>query len=327
MKLQFPFIQLPLSFDAEALAAEVAAVDEACWRPHPNALPGNSMLPLVAVDGDPANEAFSGRMEPTAHLRACPYLMQVIGSLSATIGRSRLMRLAGQAEVTRHVDQGYYWAERVRVHVPIVTQPTVRFECGDSAINMAPGECWIFDTWRQHRVVNQADAFRIHLVVDTVGSGDFWSLVTRGRPHSAAPGRDWRPERVDPRAGAAVELECEAYNVPLVMTPWELNTHFGLLFGDALPAPQLPLLRHHVQRFLREWRGLWAKYADSGRGLDRYRAALQAFVETVSGPGAEVQLANGPTWSSAMLTLVAMVAVRNDAATAPAAEYPLADRA
>ena len=31
------------------------------------------------------------------------------------------MRLAGQAEVARHADQGYYRAERVRVHVPIVT--------------------------------------------------------------------------------------------------------------------------------------------------------------------------------------------------------------
>ena len=102
-------------------------------------------------------------------------------------GRSRLMRLSGHAEVTRHVDQGYYWAERVRVHVPIVTQPTVRFECGDAAINMAAGECWIFDTWRSHRVLNDAVESRIHLVVDTVGGDAFWDMVAQGRMH-AGPG-------------------------------------------------------------------------------------------------------------------------------------------
>jgi hypothetical protein len=62
VKLQSPFIQLPLLFDADALAREVLAIDESWWRPHPQAFPGNSMLPLVAVDGAPANEDFAGPM-------------------------------------------------------------------------------------------------------------------------------------------------------------------------------------------------------------------------------------------------------------------------
>ena len=80
---------------------------------------------------------------------------------------------------------------------PIVTQPTVRFECGDAAINMAAGECWIFDTWRQHRVLNDAVESRIHLVVDTVGGAAFWDLVGRGRPHDA-PRPGWQPRQVAP---------------------------------------------------------------------------------------------------------------------------------
>ena len=35
VKLQFPFLQLPLLFDAEALAGEIAALGEGVWRPHP----------------------------------------------------------------------------------------------------------------------------------------------------------------------------------------------------------------------------------------------------------------------------------------------------
>jgi len=181
VKLHAPFIQLPLVFDAAVLAAEIAALGEGPWRPHPQGFPGNSMLPLLAVDGDPRNESFAGTMRPTPELLACPYLTQTIASLGATAGRSRLMRLSGHAEVTRHADQGYYWAERVRVHVPVVTQPTVRFECGGTTLNMAAGECWIFDTWRQHSVLNDAVQSRIHLVVDTVGGGRFWDLVGQGR--------------------------------------------------------------------------------------------------------------------------------------------------
>ena len=69
LKLQVPFIQLPLLFDAPVLAQEIEALGESVWKPHPQGFPGNSMLPLLAVDGDPDNEAFSGAMRPTPHLQ------------------------------------------------------------------------------------------------------------------------------------------------------------------------------------------------------------------------------------------------------------------
>ena len=327
MKLQVPFIQLPLGFDAGVLAAEVAAIDETDWQPHPNALPGNSMLPLVAVGGDAANESFSGAMLPTPQLRRCPYLMQALASLGATLGRTRLMRLAGQAEVSRHVDQGYYWAERVRVHVPIVTQPTVRFECGDAAIHMAAGECWIFDTWRQHRVVNDANEARIHLVADTMGGGEFWSLVGRGRPHGGpvAPPQ-WQARHVAPQPGMP-ELMCETVNVPVVMSPWEMNVHLGLLFGDAIPHPHLQHIHHRTQRFSQTWRGLWARYGEAVEGHPHYLQALGQFIEDVQGPSQGIELRNEVSWFSAMLTLVAKAAVRQDAPVAEGGEYGISDRA
>ena len=191
MKISHPFIQLPLFFDAPALAAEIAALGESVWMPHPQGFAGNSMLPLVASEGDPADESFAGQMMPTPHLQACPYLGRVIASLGTVVGRTRLMRLSGHAEVTRHADQGYYWADRVRVHVPITTQPTVRFECEDTHTNMAAGECWIFDTWRQHRVLNDDTRERIHLVVDTVGSEEFWALVQAGGGSQTGTLRRW----------------------------------------------------------------------------------------------------------------------------------------
>ncbi len=298
MKLQVPFIQLPLLFDAGALAAEVAAIGEDAWKPHPQGFPGNSMLPLLAVEGDPDDEAFSGAMRPTPWLAQCPGLSQVLASLQATIGRTRLMRLAGDSEVVRHADQGYYWVERVRVHVPLVTQPTVRFECGDAVVNMGAGECWIFDTWRQHRVLNDAREARIHLVVDTVGGAGFWDLVSRGRPHPGPAAAPFQPMRVDLQPGRADSFACEAVNVAAVMNPWELEQHLRFLFEESLPNPALGELQRSAARMLREWRGLWFAHGDRGGedARERYRAAFEGLLKRARQSGGQVTLRNGMPW-------------------------------
>ena len=70
----------------------------------------------------------------------------------------------------------------MRVHVPIVTQPTVRFLCGGEQVNMAAGEGWIFDTWSLHSVHNDATRARIHLVADTVGGRGMTALMEQGIP-------------------------------------------------------------------------------------------------------------------------------------------------
>src|SRR5829696_5401299 len=127
MKLDTEFIRLPLDFDVERMAEEVLAVPESDWRPHPQGNPGNSALPLIAVGGDPTDDATKGQMAMTPHLERCEYLQQVLASFGTVFGRSRLMRLDGNAEATLHVDTNYYWAERVRIHVPIVTSPAIEF--------------------------------------------------------------------------------------------------------------------------------------------------------------------------------------------------------
>lgn len=308
MKLPAPFIQLPLLFDAPALAAEIAALGETAWRPHPQGFAGNSMLPLVAVNGDAGNEAFAGAMAPTPELHRCPLMQQVLVSLQATVGRTRLMRLAGQAEVKRHVDQGYYWAERVRVHVPIVTQPTVRFECGDAVINMAAGECWIFDTWRQHRVLNDDAASRIHLVVDTVGGKGFWDLVAQGRGHAAAAS-DWQPACQPWAAPGELQIPCESRNVPAVMTPWELSAHLDFLFAETLPHANLPALHAHVERLLHEWRGLWARHGDELSARPQFRAAFDAFTTAAKPLSEGVHLLNETRWFDGVMLMLGRASV------------------
>ena len=107
MKLPVPFIQLPLQFDAERLAREVLVFGPEHWREHPEKYPGNLWLPLLSAGGEPARDTIAGPMRPTEYLRECPYLMQVLSRLGAVWGRTRLMKLTAQAEVTPHFDVHY----------------------------------------------------------------------------------------------------------------------------------------------------------------------------------------------------------------------------
>ena len=292
MKLQYPFMQLPVSFDAAALAAEVGAIEESAWRPHPQGYPGNDALTLVTTGGDPDSDAVGGPMRATPHLERCPYLQQVLSSIGATWGRTRLMRLSGQAEVTPHVDVNYYWRERVRVHVPIVTQPTVRFTCGDATINMRAGECWLFDTWRMHNVVNDHVLPRIHLVADTVGGIGFWQLVARARPHARVSG-DWQPAFVPHDQSSRPSLDFESENVPEVMTPWEMRAHVAFALSEAVPHRNAPPIQQRLLTFVRDWHGLWSACGASRDGWSRYRALLDTARRDLLALGAsEIVLTN-----------------------------------
>ena len=302
MKLDHPFLQLPVSFDAGVLAREIEALGPEVWRPHPQGFPGNDALTLISVDGDPASDAVHGPMRPTPHLLACPYLMQVMHSLGAVWGRSRLMRLAGQAEVTPHVDINYYWREHMRVHVPIVTQPTVRFVCDGHELNMAEGECWTFDTWRRHNVHNDDHRQRIHLVADTVGGPGFWELMREARPHDEAR-EGWAPRRIAPQDGR-VELMLESVNLPNVMSPWEVRTHVEFLLGEAERSDALDrFAREIVRPLLRDWQALWALHGDSGRGLDAYRARRDR-LRADAAPFDAIRLRNGVALVTALHAIV-----------------------
>jgi hypothetical protein len=266
MQLSAPFFKLPLRFDATRLAAEVAQFTEAEWRPHPQGHPGNSALPYIARHGNPLDDGVAGPMRPTPHLARCPYLMQAMGALDVTLGRSRLMRLDARAEATPHVDLSYYWQQRVRVHIPVITFPDVTFLCGDASTHMAAGDCWIFDTWRVHNVLNPANAQRIHLVIDTVGSASFWQRVEAG---GAAVDVPYQP-------GAAPSLRFESNNYPIVMAPAEMASLWSRWVADAraggTAAASLAPLEAAVEAVFGDWRAAWAEFGDRAEGFAHFAA-------------------------------------------------------
>src|SRR5882724_6956049 len=153
MHLPKPFFRLPRRFDVTRLCQEVAGMPSRAWAPHPNGIEGNSSVRLISAGGG-ENVLVDGDMRETVNIGQAPYIRQVLASFNVPWSRTRLLRLAPGATVPPHADINYHWFYRVRLHIPIVTRPEVRFRCDAASVHMAAGEAWVFDNWRLHSVVN-----------------------------------------------------------------------------------------------------------------------------------------------------------------------------
>jgi len=246
---------------------------------HPSRMSGNSALALVSVNGED-NDRFAGPMMETPHLQQCPYIRQIMGHFDEVIARSRLMQLAPGAEVSPHVDFNYHWYNRVRIHIPIVTQPEVTFYCGEDSVHMQPGECWIFDSWRRHRVTNQSSETRIHLVIDTAGSGKFWQRVRR---MEQLENKDVQTELVPFQIGQSTEIRTEKYNVSPVMAPGEMEAMIDELILDFSENRNnsndlIDRYTDILRSLAKDWRAIWLEYGWEYSALPKYEALLSQTV-------------------------------------------------
>lgn len=279
VKLPRPLTRLPVRFCAETLAAEAGALPADAWVPHPQKFEGNEYVPLVSPSGQITNE-FAGPMAITPYLERCRYMMEVMSALDCVWGRSRLMGLGPGQGVPEHIDINYYWRTHVRVHVPIITNPDVLFTCGGETVTMAPGECWVVDTFQSHEVHNRGSEQRIHLVLDTVGGERLWDAI-----EAAQDGSQDSP-LVAPGTAAATALRIEQSNYPTIMSPWEMRTHFEFVLGQAQDAPQLELIRKRLDRLVAGWTATWAELSDDPSAAPVYRsliASAQADLNAIGG--------------------------------------------
>ena len=282
MKLPNEFYRLPVRFDAQRLRDEVLQFKSSEWQQHPTGYAGNSAIRLITVGGG-ENDDVAGAMEVTANLRRCLYLQQVLAQFGVAWSRSRLMKLGPRSIVPEHSDVNYHWFHRVRIHIPIVTFPEVRFYCGQRAVHMAAGEAWIFDNWRRHRVENPTAHERIHLVADTTGNARFWDLVRRGqsdRFESAGPAGSTPLIAFQP--GQSVSLLTERHNTPIIMPPSEVESLLLDLRNDLALHEDTPdawrsatEFQSLLDSFCQDWRQLWSLFAGDIEGWPHYRALCE----------------------------------------------------
>jgi len=286
MELKRPLVRLPIRFDAEALEREVRALPESAWVPHPTGYVGNEAVRLITPEGKLTDD-LGGEMAPTEQLLACPYVTEVMAAIGAVWGRSRLMGLGAGADVPPHIDSHYYWRTHWRIHIPVITNPGVTFTCGGETVHMAAGECWVFDSFKAHKVHNGGSEQRVHLVLDTVGGGRLRDLIEAGERGGA------ETELVKPGTVSTASLAFERVNSPRVMSPWEIRAHLGFLVQHAMPHPLLAPVLKRLDDFAADWAAVWAQFEAEEAGWPDYLRLLNGLkADLMTIGGAPVQLRN-----------------------------------
>lgn len=323
MDFKKPLLQLPVRFCADSLAAEVEALPSSAWVPHPQGFVGNEAVPLVSPHGQ-LTDSIKGPMAATEHLRRCPYIMALMAELDAVWGRSRLMGLAPHSEVPSHIDIHYYWRTHIRIHIPVITNPAVRFTCGPDSVHMAPGECWIFDSFQLHNVQNEGDERRIHLVIDTVGGRKLWQLIEAAEHGAAPPATPWIPQ-----AGAehSPSLAFETINIPDVMSSWELRCHLDYLLEHTSPHPMLEPVTSRLERFAATWGAAWFRFGSSDEGRPTYRGLIDEVRRDLAAmPVPNLNLTNGAPLYRGLEAIIFSRAVNTDRTEWPDAAPKTRDR-
>ena len=292
MRLSSEFIKLPFLFDIERLQQEVNAFLAHEWQPHPNLIPGNYSIPLISADGG-LNDNMSGQMLVTEKLRKSPYLQQVIASFNEVFGRSRLMRLDSTYQVPEHCDMHYHWFDRVRIHIPIITNEKVRFHCADKSVHMAAGEAWLFDSWKMHKVINESQLSRVHLVIDTCGSSKFWEMVKNSAHYPFTDPPSIKTKSIIYKEGYQPTIRTEKYNAPRIISPGEINYLVQDLIDDVKlnktnnSLAQQEFLKR-VDAFRKDWLTIWSQYGNELEGIPHF----QKIIIKASVPNESVRLSS-----------------------------------
>lgn len=83
------------------------------------------------------------------------------------LGRVVLTRLGPGKVIYPHADTvGEYSKFYTRLHVPIKSDESVIFTCGEETTSMYPGELYWFDHSRVHSIANRGADDRINLIID-----------------------------------------------------------------------------------------------------------------------------------------------------------------
>jgi hypothetical protein len=102
---------------------------------------------------------------PQIYLLMKPVLKQIN---SKKLGRILIVNLKAGGKITEHSDEGKYADYYERFHIPLTSKEGNLFWCGDECIHMEVGNVWWFNHKKLHKLENNSNESRIHLIFDAV---------------------------------------------------------------------------------------------------------------------------------------------------------------
>ncbi len=171
--------------DMEPLAAAILAADESVWDEYKERQKSyevheqtrSIVLLFAEVSSWPACDVTQEAGWPRFSGLAVPLMHQIIGNWyppGGTIIRAMAARLFAGGRIIPHRDAHPSFAAGHRIHVPISTNPRVRFMIDGRPCPMEIGQAYEINNQKVHSVMNKGETDRINFIFDYVppkGSG------------------------------------------------------------------------------------------------------------------------------------------------------------
>jgi quercetin dioxygenase-like cupin family protein len=184
-------LQLGLKFDPSRLRDDLAKIADDDWIDHFNTRdyegawsgvalrgPANAAHPIQSLVANPGTTDWAN----TEFLQRCPYFSAVLAAFKCPLLSVRLLRLDPGAVIKEHTDHSLSLEDgEVRLHVPVLTDPRVRFYLNGRRVILGEGETWYLNVNLSHRVTNDSSRPRVHLVADCVVDDWLRSIVDAAR--------------------------------------------------------------------------------------------------------------------------------------------------
>jgi hypothetical protein len=171
-------LRLRARFDPAAMRRDLDGLESSDWIDHfvpqnydgtwsvlPFRAPAGARHPIQTIYSDPSCDTFVD----TPLLARCGYFQQILATFRCPLHAVRLMKLTPGSTIKPHADLDLA-AEvgRVRLHIPVTTNPDVDFRLNGERISMDEGECWYLRLSDTHSVANRGRTDRVHLVIDAL---------------------------------------------------------------------------------------------------------------------------------------------------------------
>ena len=92
----------------------------------------------------------------------------VLGLGIEQLGRIMVVDLQAGGYIDEHTDEGKYAEHFERIHVVLTSEPGNVFSVDGEDVHMQVGEAWWFNHRKPHKVMNNSNSSRIHIIVDLV---------------------------------------------------------------------------------------------------------------------------------------------------------------
>jgi hypothetical protein len=174
-------VRLARWLDAARLAAEVDSLPSAAWGTTGGRVGVHREAEAVFLRGHaPADGDLP--IEDRPPLDQLPYVRSIIeAQIPAPPQRCLLARIPAGGSIALHIDRAPYFAQTLRLHVPVTTHERAYMLCAGLCYRMRPGEIWVLNNSAVHGVWNADETrSRTHLICDFLPTPALRALLAAG---------------------------------------------------------------------------------------------------------------------------------------------------